>query len=69
MTFATRLEAEFAQGLLESHGIKAMVAVDDCGGMRSHLAFTGGGAKLFVLDDEAQRALAILENPEGDNGT
>jgi hypothetical protein len=36
-TYTTRQEAEFARDILETNGIKAIVLVDDCGGMLPHL--------------------------------
>ncbi len=33
--FPARFEAELAQQILESHGIKSFVSVDDCGGATS----------------------------------
>ncbi len=60
-TFANRLEAELAKSVLESNAIKASVSADDAGGMRPDLGFTSGGVKLFVLDENAERALELLE--------
>ena len=59
-TFADRLQADMARSLLEANGITASVSADDMGGMRPDLAFTSGGVKLFVLDDNADKALALL---------
>ena len=52
-----------AKALLEDNGIRASVTADDAGGMRPDLAFTTGGVKLFVLSDNAEKALALLEAP------
>ena len=60
-TFANRLEAELAKSVLESNAIKSSVSADDAGGMRPDLGFTSGGVKLFVLDENAERALELLE--------
>ena len=63
-TFPNRTEAEFAKSVLEENGIKASVSVDDVGGMYPPLA-PGRGAKLFVLDENAQKALDLLQvSPE-----
>lgn len=59
-TFPDRLQADMAKAVLEAHGIKASVSADDAGGMRPHLAFTSGGVKLFVLDENADKAMEIL---------
>lgn len=65
-TFADRLQADMARSLLEANGITASVSADDMGGMRPDLAFTSGGVKLFVLDDNADKALEILNEDENE---
>ena len=66
-TFADRLQADMARSLLEANGITASVSADDMGGMRPDLAFTSGGVKLFVLDDNADKALTLLGEDEVEN--
>ena len=66
-TFADRLQADMAKSLLEANGITASVSADDMGGMRPDLAFTSGGVKLFVLDDNADKALALLNEDAIEN--
>ncbi len=66
-TFADRLQADMAKSLLEANGITASVSADDMGGMRPDLAFTSGGVKLFVLDDNAAKALALLNEDAIEN--
>lgn len=66
-TFADRLQADMARSLLEANGITASVSADDMGGMRPDLAFTSGGVKLFVLDDNAAKALALLNEDAIEN--
>ncbi|MCK4400961.1 DUF2007 domain-containing protein [bacterium] len=56
-----RVEAELAKGLLESSGIEAIVSADDCGGMRPHLLLGTNGTRLLVKEEEAQKALEVLE--------
>ena len=63
-TFSGRLEAEIAKGMLEAHGIKAMVAADDAGGFRPELAFSFG-VRLLVLEGNAEQALSLIEASEG----
>lgn len=60
-TFPNHIEAGLAQSLLEEYGIKTMLTSDDAGGMRPDLAFTSGGFRLFVLQENAERALSILQ--------
>ncbi len=65
-TFATRPEAELAKGMLAAGGIRAVVSVDDFGGLRPEVAFSRG-ARLLVDAGQAGRALEILsveERPE-----
>lgn len=59
-TFPNHMEAGLAQALLEDRGIKTMITSDDAGGMHPELSFTSGGARLFVLQENAERAIAIL---------
>lgn len=62
-TFSGRLEAEIAKGMLEAHGIKAMVAADDAGGFRPELAFSFG-VRLLVLEENAEQALSLIAASE-----
>ncbi len=66
-TFADRLQADMARSLLEANDIKASVSADDMGGMRPDLAFTSGGVKLFVLDENADKALELLNEDSNEN--
>ncbi len=66
-TFADRLQADMVKQLLEANRIIASVSADDMGGMRPDLAFTSGGVKLFVLDDNADKALAVLNEDAIEN--
>jgi len=59
-TFQYRHEAELAIGILESNGINAFVSGDDYGGAGPHILQATGGAKLMVLEDDAEKALEIL---------
>jgi hypothetical protein len=60
--FATRSEAEIAQGLLASAGIDASLSADDAGG-----AFPfdlSGGTKLLVEEDDVEAASQLLDTGE-----
>ena len=57
-TFLTHIEADLARSALEAAGIESMIQSDDCGGVRPHLWM--GGIQLLVRDEDAQRALEIL---------
>jgi hypothetical protein len=56
--FPNRIDAEVAQGALESEGIESMVSADDAGGMRPSLWMSG--VRLLVREPDAARALEIL---------
>lgn len=58
-TFSTRIEADIAKAFLESEGIPSSIQADDQGGMRPHLALTGG-VKLFVATEQAELAAQLL---------
>jgi hypothetical protein len=60
-TFLTHIDADLAKSALEAAGIESMIKSDDCGGVRPHLWM--GGVQLLVRDQDAQRALEIL-NPD-----
>ncbi|MCX5890957.1 MAG: DUF2007 domain-containing protein [Deltaproteobacteria bacterium] len=62
-TFASRIEAEMAAGLLESEGVEAMVMADDAGGAYPMLQFIRGVRLLVYREDEA-RAREILKDME-----
>jgi hypothetical protein len=57
-TFPTRLEAETAQGLLESAGIHAWIASDDAGG--AYPFDFSGGAHVLVDESDFDAAAQVL---------
>jgi hypothetical protein len=59
-TFLNHIEADLAKSALEAAGIESMIVSDDCGGVRPHLWM--GGVQVLVRDEDAQRAMEIL-NP------
>ncbi len=58
-TYTTRLEAEFALGLLEAEGIDAVVLDEETGQAESE----PGPVRLCVIPDDADRAVAVLDSP------
>jgi len=62
-TFASRIEAEMAAGLLESEGVEAMVMADDACGTLPPLQFVRG-VRLMVAAEDAYRARQILKDME-----
>jgi hypothetical protein len=60
-TYATRTDAELAQGALAAAGIQSVLEADDAGGAYP-FALTGG-AHLLVDDADAEDAVAVLKGP------
>lgn len=60
-TFSNRLDAELAQAVLESNGIRASVEIDDAGTM---LPTLGGGGVYVRAEDEAAAREALERQPE-----
>ena len=57
--FMNHPEADLARNLLESHGIRAAVWSDDCGGQALGQTFVQG-VRVFVADADRKRAMDIL---------
>ncbi len=60
-TYTGRLEAEIARGVLEAHGIKAMLSADDAGGWRPELTLVRG-VRLLVKQENAEEAIGVLDH-------
>jgi hypothetical protein len=63
-TFLNHIEADLAKSALEAAGIESMIVSDDCGGVRPHLWM--GGVQVLVRDEDAQRAIEILNPAAGE---
>jgi len=59
-TYGSRAEALLAKGALESAGIPAMVEADTAGRMREHLAWSGLGFRVLVLEKDLSSASEFL---------
>jgi Putative prokaryotic signal transducing protein len=57
-TFATRPQAEVAQGLLAAAGIASWLATDDAGG--AYPFEFSGGARVMVDESDREAALKVL---------
>jgi hypothetical protein len=58
-TFVNHIQADLAQGALETAGIECAISADDAGG-----AWAGGGRiRLLVREEDAKRAVEILNSP------
>jgi hypothetical protein len=64
-TFATRSEAEVAQGALAAAGIESVLAADDAGG--AYPFPLPGSADLLVDEADAATASQILPDDDHDN--
>jgi hypothetical protein len=56
--FPNRIDAEIAHSALEASGIESFVSGDDAGGVQPGLWMKG--LKLLVREDDASRALDVL---------
>jgi putative signal transducing protein len=61
--FATESEANIAISALEAAEIDAMIQADTAGGMRPHIAWSSGGFKVLVREEDADVAREILKPP------
>ena len=59
--FSNQAEAEIAKGALTAAGIESMIQADSVGGMRPHIAWSSGGFRLLVREDDLEEALEVLE--------
>ena len=66
--FGSQMQAEIAKSALTSTGIEAMIQADSAGGMRPHIAFSTGGFKLLVREEDAVAARAVLDLDESTHG-
>ena len=64
-TFPSRIEAEMAQGILESEGIEAVVMADDAGGAYPMFQFIRGVKLLVAAEDEARAQETLAAMAEG----
>ena len=58
--YATRSDAELAQGALAAAGISSVIAADDAGG--AYPFDLTGGARLLVEEDDAGDAATVLSD-------
>ena len=73
-SYGSRAEAELVKGALEAAGIRAITLADTVGGMREHIAWSGGGFQILVLEEDVAAARLALtqavedksEDSEGD---
>jgi hypothetical protein len=71
-TFGTEPAADMAKSALEAAGIDAMIQADSVGGMRPHVAWSSGGFKLLVREEDEEAARGVLEPTDeagADGGT
>jgi Putative prokaryotic signal transducing protein len=66
-SFDTVPQAHLARNELESAGIRAVITDEETTGMLWHFANALGGAKVQVKDEDAERAVAILDARFGED--
>jgi len=59
-TFTTRAEAEMGKSALGSAGIECVIQADSAGGMEPQLAWTSGGFRVLVYEDDVAAANAVF---------
>ena len=59
--FGTGPEAALAKSALEAAGIDSLIQADSVGGMRPHVAWSSGGFKVLVREEDAEAARDVLE--------
>jgi len=59
--YSDRFSAEVVQSLLDTEGIDSYIRADDAGGMRPFQLAGAGGAWLIVGEQNAARALELLQ--------
>ncbi len=64
-TFSTLVEASIARDQIEAEGVRVFLADTQAVGIAWHLTTAMGGIKLQVMDDDADRAISILEVDDG----
>jgi Putative prokaryotic signal transducing protein len=59
--YSSQSEAEMAAGLLESASVGSMLRSDSAGGMEPPVAFVTGGYQVWVGEEDAETARALLD--------
>ena len=60
-SFTSGFEAEIAKSALGAAGIAAIIQADTAGGMKPHIAWSGGGFRILVREEDAEAARHVLE--------
>lgn len=61
-SYKLRIEAEIDRGVLESHGLKAVIIADDAGGMRPFPLSYSYGVELKVHSKDLEKAKVVLKS-------
>jgi hypothetical protein len=56
----SEVEAELVKGALQAAGIEAMLQADSVGHMRAHMAWSTGGFKVLVREEDLEDSLICL---------
>ena len=65
-TFLNEIDAQIAKSVLDDEGIESFIIKDDEGSMNPSLQFTLG-VRLYVLENDAEKAAKILEQLKDTN--
>ena len=66
-TYSSRQAAELDAAFLDSHGIACKIDADDLGGWMPGMSFGEQGVRLWVPEDRAEEALALLSQSDEDS--
>jgi len=66
-SYASEIEAQLAQAVLEAHGIPSMLLRDDMGGMQPTLTALSG-VRLLVRHEDAVEAIRVLDADDEEEG-
>jgi hypothetical protein len=62
--YGNRPDAELARSALGAAGIASMSQSDTVGGMRDHIAWSSRGFDVYVREEDAEAARAVLDPPD-----
>ena len=65
-SFATNAESAMAKSVLDSAGIECLIQSDSEGGVGPHLAWSTGGYRLLVREEDADMAHEMLHGDDED---
>jgi hypothetical protein len=64
-SFSTKPQADMAMSALKAADIDAIVRSEGLDGIWPHVAWSSGGFKIFVREEDLEDAREVLETPAG----